>query len=402
MSSSYLSSTNITAAPINQVVDGASLSLYGGMTPNFKFNTCMIVIWGILLTAHIIQLIYKQYWFSIAFICTGILEVLGYIGRTWSHHNTTLMTPFLLNMICLTIAPVFTMGGLYYQMAKLIEIYGHKYSIIKSPMLYSYIFITSDIVSLAIQAAGGGTAGMAVANKTSTHKGDNIFVAGLAVQVASMATFLILWFSFLHSTFVGTRLTYLNQNPRKFYSKEIWSVNQHDIDYMYVKKYHYLRLEPDRWQFRYFTLAMSFAVLTIFTRCVYRLCELAEGWSGYLITHEWYFIILDSLMVSLATVTMTIFHPGYAFLGRTTSVPIGTENERSNRKRSFKWLTFKKNKKNPKNTGITDDYDLEIGDFESSSSNDEDNFIKDEKRHGVPKVEDELNKDPKNTDRKFW
>lgn len=401
MSSYYFNSTNVTASIINQTVDDTSLSLYAGMTPNFRFNTCMIVIWGILLTAHIIQLIYKQYWFSIAFICTGVLEVLGYIGRTWSHHDTTLMNPFLLNMICLTIAPVFTMGGLYYQMAKLVEIYGHKFSIIKSPMLYSYIFITSDIVSLAIQAAGGGTAGMAVTNGTSTHEGDNIFVAGLAVQVASMVIFLILWFYFLHAAFIGTRLTHLNQNPRKLYSKDIWSVSQQDIDYMYVKRYHNLRLEPDRWQFRYFTLAMSFAVLTIFTRCVYRLCELSEGWSGYLITHEWYFIILDALMIALATVAMTIFHPGYAFLGRTTSIPIGTEKGRSSRKRNYRWFSFKRNK-NDNITDVADSNDLEIGDFESGSSTDEDSATEDEKHHSVPRVDDGSNGNSKKINWKFW
>lgn len=401
MSSYYFNSTNITTALINQTVDDASLSLYAGMIPNFRFNTCMVVIWGILLAAHIIQLIYKQYWFSIAFICTGILEILGYIGRTWSHHDTTLMDPFLLNMICLTIAPVFTMGGLYYQMAKLVEIYGYKFSIIKSPMLYSYIFIASDIISLAIQAAGGGTAGMAVTDGTSTHQGDSIFVAGLAVQVASMIIFLILWFYFLHAAFIGTRLKHLNQNPRKLYSRSIWTVTQQDIDYMYVKRYHNLRVEPDRWQFRYFTFAMSFAVLTIFTRCVYRLCELAEGWSGYLITHEWYFIILDALMIALATVTMTIFHPGYAFLGRTTSIPIGTEKGRASRKRNSKWFNFKRNKKN-NNSDVVDGYDLEIGDFEFSSGTDEDNTIEDEKCYSVPKVNDESNRRSRKSKWVFW
>lgn len=392
--STQVNGTNPMAS-VAQRIKEHSVSLYAGMTPNFRFNTCMIVIWGILLTFQIAQLIYKQYWFSVAFICTGVLEVLGYIGRTWSHHDTTLMNPFLLNMICLTIAPVFTMGGMYYQMAKLIEIYGHKYSIIKSPMLYSYIFISSDIVSLAIQAAGGGTAGMAVNQGESTDNGDNIFVAGLAIQVASMLIFLILWFYFLHSVFIGTRLSFLGQSPRKLYSRKIWSVSNKDIDHMFTPKYHKLRLQPERWEFRYFTLGMTIAVLTIFTRCCYRLAELAEGWSGYLITHEWYFIILDALMMTLATIAMTTFHPGYAFLGRTQSIPIGNKkNKKKHSKKkniNKKWLFFKKNSNNNNNDDLEnnlnstssseDDYDFEDDEDDSNNIHDE------EKRNGVPDIE---------------
>lgn len=397
--------TNSTLAILQQIQDEAPISLYGGMTPNFRFNTCMIVMWGLLLATQVFQVIYRQPWFSTAFICTGILEVLGYIGRTWSHKDTTLMDPFLLNMICLTIAPVFTMGGMYYQMAKLIEIYGHNFSIIKSPMLYSYIFISSDIVSLAIQAAGGGTAGVAVNRNKSAHTGDNIFVAGLAIQVASMAVFLTLWFYFLHGVFIRTRLQHMNLSTKKLYAKGMWSISQRDIDHMYTPKYHKLRLEPERWQFHYFTLGMTIAVLTIFTRCVYRLCELAEGWDGYLITHEWYFIILDALMMLLATLAMTIFHPGYAFLGKTTSIPIGDDNKNSNKKstgKSSKWAFWKKNNTNSDSIDM-DNVDLESADFESNSENKDEELHKEDRHDGVPNVEDQSTSNPsKKSSWKFW
>lgn len=391
--------TNSTLEILQQLADETPVSLYGGMTPNFRFNTCMIVIWGILLTAQVLQIWFKQIWFSTAFVCTGILEVLGYIGRTWSHHDTTLMDPFLLNMICLTIAPVFTMGGMYYQMAKLIEIYGHKFSLIKSPMLYSYIFISSDIVSLAIQAAGGGTAGMAVNENRSAKEGDNIFIAGLAVQVASMAVFLMLWFYFLHGVFISTRLQYMNLNPRKVYAKGMWDISQRDIDHMYTPKYHKLRLEPDRWQFRYFTFGMTVAVLTIFTRCVYRLCELSEGWTGYLITHEWYFIILDALMMTIATLAMTIFHPGYALLGRTNSIPIGEDKKNKKRSKKINWTFWKTRDESME---ADDGLDLESGDFNSTGSDNEDEDLHDDEKRGVPDVETNSTTNSNKFNWKFW
>ena len=318
-------SYNSTVLMLKDVDRHSWVSLYGGMTPNLRFNITMIVIWGILLSAQCVQVIYKQWWFSVAFICTGILEVLGYIGRTWSHQDTGLMDPFLLNMICLTIAPVFTMGGIYYQLAKLLEVYGAKFGLWR-PIIYSYVFIASDIVSLAIQAAGGGTAGMAVSEGDGTEEGTHIFVAGLALQVFSMLVFIFLWFHFLYQVYIKTRMQHA-QTTR--FSWSLLKISQEEIDYLYAPGYRHMRL-PNRATFHYFPLAMTGAVLTVFTRCVYRLAELAEGWEGNLIVHEWYFIILDAVMMSIATICVTVFHPGFAFQGRTKSVKI----EKSGRKKN--------------------------------------------------------------------
>lgn len=229
------------------------------------------------------------------------------------------MNPFLLQMICLTIAPVFTMGGIYYQLAKLIEIYGHKYSLLPSPMAYSYIFICFDIISLAVQAAGGGVAGSESSSGDDSTQGDNIFIAGLALQVASMSIFMMLMGHMYYVAYVETRFKHIG---RKKFSFSIFKIKQSEIDYLYRKKYHDLRQNPDRWSFHYFPYALTLAVLTVFVRCCYRLAELVAGWSGYLITHENYFIILDSLMMALATTTLTVFHPGFAFNGRSMAIPI--------------------------------------------------------------------------------
>lgn len=230
--------TNNTLGSLLPQLEAAanSNSLYGGMVPNLRFNITMIVIWGILLTIHVVQLLMRQYWFSIAFICTGILEVLGFIGRTWSHSNVADMDAFLLNMICLTIAPVFTMGGIYYQLAKLIEVYGHRFSLLPSPMAYSFIFICSDIVSLVVQAVGGGLCGVAVTDGTSATTGNHVFIAGLAIQVASMAIFLMLWFHFLFRIYISVRWEHINSRP---ISLSLLKISQTEVDYLYREKFHF-------------------------------------------------------------------------------------------------------------------------------------------------------------------
>lgn len=119
----------------------------------------------------------------------------GYIGRTLSNGDYTVLDWFLLQIICLTIAPAFIMGGIYYILAKFIMIYGTKFAIMK-PMWYSYIFIVCDVISLVIQAAGGGLAATSLTANESTESGTHVMVAGLAFQVFSMSIYIFLYLHF--------------------------------------------------------------------------------------------------------------------------------------------------------------------------------------------------------------
>jgi len=40
---------------------------------------------------------------------------------------------------------------------------------------------------------------------------------------------------------------------------------------------------------------------------------LSEGWNGFLISHERYFLVLEGLMVILAVLILNVFHPGICF-----------------------------------------------------------------------------------------
>lgn len=302
------------------------LRLYSGAMPNFRFNVTMSALFGLFTIYHAFVGAYtRQWWFGISFMCGSLLETLGYVGRSLSHSKTGPQSDyFILQIVCLTIAPVFTMAGIYYQLAKLIEIYGHSYSLLPTPISYSYIFIFSDFASLVIQAIGGGTSASAVKKHTSTSTGDSIFVVGLSVQVASMTVFLTLWLYFLYEIYVKARANILGQSHWNW--KSILRIKERELDSQYRQKYAFLR-EGRRWCFRYFNLALTAAVLCVFVRCCYRVAELAQGWNGFLISHEWYFIILDALMMSIATLVLSIFHPGFAFMGRSAEIKMTSSKE---------------------------------------------------------------------------
>lgn len=50
-------------------------------------------------------------------------------------------------------------------------------------------------------------------------------------------------------------------------------------------------------------------------RCIYRVIELCEGFDGKLANEEVPFDILEGPMIIIATLMLTVFHPGIVFRG---------------------------------------------------------------------------------------
>lgn len=57
--------------------------------------------------------------------------------------------------------------------------------------------------------------------------------------------------------------------------------------------------------------ASAFSCLMIYIRSIYRTVELLQGWSGYLILHENFFIALDASLMLGAVVVFNFIHPGW-------------------------------------------------------------------------------------------
>jgi len=57
--------------------------------------------------------------------------------------------------------------------------------------------------------------------------------------------------------------------------------------------------------------ATAFAIILIYIRSIYRTIELLQGWNGYLITHEVYFIVLDGAMMAACGGVFNFVHPGW-------------------------------------------------------------------------------------------
>ncbi|KAG7661338.1 RTA3 [[Candida] subhashii] len=306
-----------------------SLNVYNIESLSRPANIIFLVIFAITFLYTALMLIKSRYhWYNVAFTCGLALEFIGFLGRVLSFGDMTNDNFFLLQLVPLTLAPAFLMGGIYFLFGQLIVIHGRQFSWLK-PLHYSYIFISCDILSLVIQAGGGAQASIASQNYEDATPGTNVMIAGIAFQVFAMSIFIISWFIFWWKVsfkkpdaiptdydqslekMQGYSKSYDKKSISNFFflmlnTKPADEFKKAVLEYRYNPKYASIRSRP---LFNYYGLAISVSVLTIYIRCIYRVVELAQGFRGYLFTHEVFLMTLDATMIAIAAIIFVPFHP---------------------------------------------------------------------------------------------
>ncbi|GEQ66616.1 hypothetical protein JCM33374_g279 [Metschnikowia sp. JCM 33374] len=262
----------------------------------------------------------KQVWYSVCFILGFVLEALGYLGRVLGFTNNSSMPFYILQSLCLTIAPAFIMAGIYFLFAQNVAVHGRKYSLLK-PMWYSYFFIGTDVLSIFVQGAGGGMTSTASSNGKSTSLGNTIMFVGILIQIVAITFFLLFWFIFLGRTFFHDRHAVPGDNQYK--KKSIGNYFKLLVNIPSARSYKLIQLDPFynpqyqniryRALYSYYPLAVSLAVVLVYIRCVYRVVELKQGYSGYLMSHEIYLFVFDSLLIAETGLIFIPFHPMFVF-----------------------------------------------------------------------------------------
>lgn len=158
-----------------------------GYYPNFAGNVFFAVFFGVLGAFQLGFGIYFRTWtFMIALGVGTFMEMAGYIGRVMMNDNPWNQSGFKLQIVCLVLAPTFVAAGVYLTLKHIVLNLGPEHSRLK-PRLFTWIFISCDVGSLILQAAGGGVAAAAGNTDQKLLKaGDDIIIAGIAFQVATM------------------------------------------------------------------------------------------------------------------------------------------------------------------------------------------------------------------------
>lgn len=252
--------------------------------PSLPANAILIALFGLAMILHIAQGIRWRTWvFLVAMVWGCISEMLGYGGRIMLWNNPFSFTGFMTQIVCITLGPAFFSAAIYLTLSKIVVYLGVQYSRL-SPSMYYWIFISCDIISLTLQATGGA---MSTTSSGSSQTGVNIAIAGLTFQVFTLTVFILFAIDFAIRYARGRA----RQSPAT-------------------------KLETS---FKVFVGFLSLAVLLILIRCIYRIDELSEGYSGPLISNEGLFIGLEGVMIIVATFALNVAHPGPVFQPSKTS-----------------------------------------------------------------------------------
>ncbi|KAL7422004.1 Lipid-translocating exporter-like protein rta1 [Cryptotrichosporon argae] len=164
--------------------------------------------------------------------------------------------------------------------------------LILRPRLIARIFLISDGITFVVQLAGSGLS--AVMNEKLAKAGLTIALIGLIVQVVSFT----LYWALL--TLFGHRVAH--RHPEK------WS---RDVSVGGTTE----RLSGSGdWRRVYW--ALQWTCVGIMVRCIFRVVEFAQGYSGYLRTHEWAYYCLDGLPLLLAILVWTWVWPPLIIVGQ--------------------------------------------------------------------------------------
>ena len=212
--------------------------------------------------------------------------------------------------------------------------------------MYLAVFVTADIVSLVLQAIGGGQAAVQAEAGNDTTKSTHIseqaklhhfplshlvldslhllknaddcaVLAGILFQLATMTVFVILATDFI--------LRVLSKNPHHRRVKKLGhpatpptdtgtntpAASSPPLPSSSEKAVATANSPSDLRKAQFLLTGVAFASLMIFVRGIYRSVELAQGWSGFVITHEPFFTWLDGFPMVLCYAAFAVAHPGW-------------------------------------------------------------------------------------------
>ncbi|KAK3385938.1 parasitic phase-specific protein PSP-1 [Podospora didyma] len=235
----------------------------------------VIGLFALSMAIHIFQGIRWRSWdFMICMIIGCLDEIIGYVGRIMLNSNPFSFGAFVIQVVCITTAPVFFCSAIYVLLSRTINHLDRSLSRF-NPKLLVWTFIPFDIVSLVLQAAGGALSSTQAG--TGNKSGVKISMAGLVLQVITLAIFLILF-----------------------------------VDYVlrFVRKSASGSLKP---RMKLFLGFLFLAIVFVLIRCAYRIEELSDGYDGPLIRNEKLFMVLEAAMMLLTVLCLNVAHPGVAF-----------------------------------------------------------------------------------------
>ncbi|CAG7919407.1 unnamed protein product [Penicillium olsonii] len=243
-------------------------------TPSLVAAIIFIVLFVLTTAFHLYQVIRTRSWYFLIFVAGGAC----YICRALAHNDKQNIPIYSVGTIMILLAPPLYAASIYMTLGRLImHLDAERLSVVPVKWLTA-IFVTGDVIAFLMQAAGGGI--MSSGTISAMNTGESITIGGLAVQLVFFSIFIIA------STIFHYRI---RQNPTEESSKE--------------------QSRSSRATWEVVMSGLYIASILILIRSIFRLIEYAQGNDGYLISHEAFLYVFDSMLMFFTMVAMSIFHP---------------------------------------------------------------------------------------------
>jgi hypothetical protein len=221
------------------------------------------------------------------------VQVIGYVGRIWSHYDPESIGGFVIQAILILIAPALYAASIYMILARLIRAVNAEHLSLVPIKRVTKIFVMGDVVAFSLQAGGGGI--QSAGTLEMYDIGEKLIIAGLFVQIIVFGFFMVTSVLF-HARFGSS-----------------------------IKSTTTPQAERIPWERHLIVLYTTSGLILV--RSIFRVVEYLQGNGGYLIAHEYFLYIFDAILMAI---TMAIL--GFCYIGdlekRSNHQSVGSEDSR--------------------------------------------------------------------------
>ncbi|TLS23944.1 hypothetical protein PpBr36_08362 [Pyricularia pennisetigena] len=221
--------------------------------------------------------------YTLLLVAGILLEIIGHIGNILLRDNLASRPFFTMYMVGSITGPTFIAAAVYAVLPHILSVYGTRFCEIPSPLWLGLLFFGFDVFTLAFQIVGCVFTVDGIA-RPEMSQGVNILLAGLAIQVASLLLYFGVYYGFVSR---------ISRHRNRLEEKH---------SHIYLSQ-----------RFRIFLVCLQSAAALILVRTIARIVQISGGIASDLFQSQTLSLVLDSAMILLACIALTVIPPGVAF-----------------------------------------------------------------------------------------
>lgn len=264
--------------------------------PSLAAAVVFIILFTLSSAHHVYKLARTRTFYFIPLVLGAICEAIGYCGRAANSSDKENLPPYMVQVLCILIAPTLFCASIYMVLGRLVRILNAEDKFFIPLRWCTKLFVAGDIISFCLQGAGGGLMGT---KKLSTiHMGEKVVIGGVFFQVIVFGIFL----------FATARLHFaILASPTPTSAA--------------------MALNPTKTNWKTLIYCIYASGVLIMTRSIFRAIEFILGNDGYLMQKEGWIYGFDAALMIMAIALFNWCHPSGIVAGRVKKSENNSDEE---------------------------------------------------------------------------